>query len=161
MCDNRDRATIARFVAILIHLTLLFFFCLLQKDLFEGRRVSGADLHRFLPFYGNLSDFLALKKVHFFWKMVWIIFFQFPGIRNNNNNNRRFARLHLRRIKLANILSEWLRNPKGEGVNIQTISRVSRPLAPPETYDFGARLGNRSVFILDPRSVFLFRPIVY
>ena len=54
-----------------------------------------------------------------------------------------------RRLELANILSEWLRNPA---------KRVAYPRtpAPLEAWAFGARLENRSVFILDPRLPFVF-----
>ena len=38
-----------------------------------------------------------------------------------------------------------------KGVKIQNISRESMFPDPLEAYAFGARLGDRSVFILDPR----------
>jgi len=54
-------------------------------------------------------------------------------------------------MELANILSEWLINPA---------KRVAYPRTPPspsplEAWAFGARLENRSVFILEPRLPFI------
>ena len=100
---------------------------------------TGADPHRFLPFYGNRSDmFLKVGWVwsektsklkccsrhiqHRTWKLTLLIV-------------RWFARLHPRRMELVNI----------------------RPLPLPwEAFTFGSRIGNRSVFILDPRLTWWF-----
>ena len=64
---------------------------------------------------------------------------------------RQFTRLHLRGMELANILSEWLRNPgnrTSESQNRKNFPRGTCTLTPPEAWAFGARLGNPSVFIL-------------
>ena len=53
---------------------------------------------------------------------------------------RRFARLHPRRMELTKY---WLND-----VEIQKISRWSIPRTPLQACAFGARLGNRSVFLL-------------
>ena len=79
-------------------------------------------------FYGNRSDFC---KIYFFLE-----------------NGRSVERLHARRMKLANILSEWLRNPGSW--NPKNIPGEACPRTPLETYPIGARLENRSVFILVP-----------
>ena len=67
---------------------------------------------------------------------------------------RRFAGLHPRRMELASSLSEWLRNPPKEefrGLKSKKFQGEHVPGPPLEACAFGARLGNRSVFNLDPR----------
>ena len=48
-------------------------------------------------------------------KICWFLFFCFTssvsGIQSKGQIIRQFTRLHLRGMELANILSEWLRNP--------------------------------------------------
>ena len=56
------------------------------------------------------------------------------------------------------ILSEWLRNPKWDFGMLKSkkISHWDIPPDPPKACAFGARLGNRSVLILDPRLLRVF-----
>ena len=99
---------------------------------------TGADPHRFPPFYGNRSGF---HNEHIFnnssrtfqleiWKMVWtnVFFFQFPGITQKPGKGN-FRELKPRKI------------PGGASGLPQKLA----PLAP--------GLGNRSAFILDPRLI--------
>ena len=71
------------------------------------------------------------KSVRFFIKKYFIL-----------ENGRSVERLHPRRMELANILSEWLRNPGSW--NPKKIPGEACPRTPLETYPFGARLENRS-----------------
>ena len=71
------------------------------------------------------------KSVRFFIKKYFFL-----------ENGRSVERLHARRMKLANILSEWLRNPGSW--NPKNIPGEACPRTPLETYPFGARLENRS-----------------
>ena len=75
------------------------------------------------------------KSVRFFIKKYF-----FPG-----SDGQSVERLHPRRMELANILSEWLRNPGSW--NPKKFLGEACPRTPLETYPFGARLENRSVFI--------------
>ena len=85
----------------------------------------------------------------------WFLFFCFTssvsGMQSKCQIIRQFTRLHLRGMELANILSEWLRNPgnrTSESQNRKNFPRGTCTLTPPEAWAFGARLGNPSVFIL-------------
>ena len=88
-------------------------------------------------------------------KICWFLFFCFTssvsGIQSKCQIIRQFTRLHLRGMELANILSEWLRNPgnrTSESQNRKNFPRGTCTLTPPEAWAFGARLGNPSVFLL-------------
>jgi len=80
--------------------------------------------------------------------MVWINFFQFPGIRNNNNNHR-FVRLIIQGrwnwpISCPNDSETQVRGLKGVKNKSKKFHGEACPLTPLET------LGNRTVFILYP-----------
>ena len=65
---------------------------------------------------------------------------------------RRFARLHPRRMALANV---WMTQKPRKGnfreLKSKKLHGGACPRTPLEPCAFGARLGNRSPFILDPR----------
>ena len=102
-----------------------------------------------------------LKETHYvLFIMLWILtgFHHFTEIGQIFYSKYIFNnRKHFPSWNLGNILTEWCENP-GKGtlrVKNQNISWGSLPLAPRTALDsvcaFGPRLGNRSVFILDPR----------
>ena len=65
---------------------------------------------------------------------------------------RRFAKLHIRRMKLANILTDWLKKPGMSTLGSWNWKNYSMPPDPLEACAFGARFAvNRSIFLLDPR----------
>ena len=95
---------------------------------------TGADPHRFPPFYGNRSDmFLKVGWVwsektsklkccsrhiqHRTWKLTLMIV-------------RWFARLHPWRMELVNILSEWLRTPGKGNLGSSNLKNSPGKLAP-------------------------------
>ena len=64
----------------------------------------------------------------------------------------RFARLHLRRIKQVIVVAKDSGDPGKETLWSSKNFPVEHTPGPPiEACTFGARLGNQSVFILDPR----------
>ena len=86
-------------------------------------------------------------------KICWFLCFCFTssvsGIQTKCQIIRQFTRLHLRGMELANILSEWLRNPgkrTSGSQNRKNFPGGTCPRTPARI--LSPRLGNPSVFIL-------------